>query len=865
MRTAPRLTVGLILLTLCLAVAAPAGDHALVRLWFDGADGAAFLRAHPELDVVSVKPGTAAEIVATPADLDLLRASGLRLETVHKDLSAHYAKRTAAKDGNFGVWHTWSQNIAYLDSLRTEYPDLISEKWSIGQSHEGRDLWCVRLSDNPDVDETGEPEILLDTMHHAREIMAGEFGIMFADYLCKNYGTDPVVTWLMNNRELYLVSIVNPDGMVYNEQTDPAGGGLWRKNRRDNGDGTWGVDPNRNYTYEWDGPGSGTDPGDITYRGPYAGSEPEIQAMMAFIDSREFVTQQTLHTYSNLTLHPWGYVDSPCPDNATFEHMGAIMTQYNGYQYGYVGDLLSYTVNGGTFDWSYGAIGEHARIFCVSNEIGSSSDGFWPDPERRETLFLENVWPMLYLMQCAGAYAEITDLAATDTAGGLLEPGDQGELSLQITNQGITESLTGAQLVLFCDDPYVQLGEARTTVGGAAPMASTPLSEPLPFTVDPACPDGHPVTITARCYVPGSDRDIPLRFIVGQPTTLFADSFDEGTGDWLLTGQWGPADEMHTAPGALTDSPVGDYANQTSTSATIDGSFQATSLTFWHRYDLEDTYDFGHVQVSVEGGAWETIASYTGSISTWQQETLDLSDRAGRILRIRFLLETDSWITADGWFIDDVVLLGSDNDNQTPPAPPALAPAEDATIAGPVQLTVGNVVDPDGDPVTYGFRVYADALMTQVVARADDVPAGDAEETNWTTPVLDPGLYHWRAYAADDQERGLLGDVHRFTIDDTTDTGGVVIGGPRLAVIASGSDRAELQLSLAQAGDVSVRIYNARGQLVRDLYSGAMDTGSRVLVWDGRDGRGRQAASGVYFVRAEAGPVTLNGRVLMVR
>ena len=101
----------------------------------------------------------------------------------------------------------------------------------------------------------GEPEILLDTMHHAREIMSGEFGILWADYLCSNYGSDPVVTWLMDNRELYLISIVNPDGVVYNETTNPQGGGLWRKNRRFNGS-SYGVDLNRNYPYEWGGSGS---------------------------------------------------------------------------------------------------------------------------------------------------------------------------------------------------------------------------------------------------------------------------------------------------------------------------------------------------------------------------------------------------------------------------------------------------------------------------------------------------------------------------------------------------------------------------------------------------------------------------------
>ena len=90
----------------------------------------------------------------------------------------------------------------------------------------------------------------------------------------------------MDNRELYIVSIVNPDGMVYNEQTNPNGGGMWRKNRRYNGGGSYGVDPNRNYPFEWYGGGSSSDPNSETYRGPSPGSEPEVQALMDFINSQ---------------------------------------------------------------------------------------------------------------------------------------------------------------------------------------------------------------------------------------------------------------------------------------------------------------------------------------------------------------------------------------------------------------------------------------------------------------------------------------------------------------------------------------------------------------------------------------------------
>ena len=863
MRPAFRFATAL-LLTICLAVPVLAGPHALVRVHFDGTDGARFLREHPELDVVQVKPGKAAEIIADAAAMEVLRASGLSLEIVHADLERHYAARVVNKDTNFGGWHTYSENIAYLDSLRTEYPDLISAKWSIGQTHESRHIWAVRLSDNPDVDEADEPEILLDTMHHAREIMSGEFGILWADYLCSNYGTDPVVTWLMDNRELYLVSIVNPDGVVYNETIAPGGGGLWRKNRRFNSPGVFGVDINRNYPYEWGGSGSSPFPDSETYRGPSPASEPETQALMNFVDSHEFVTHQTLHTFSNVTIHPWGYTSAPSPDHDLFQHMGEVMTRFNGYAYGYVGDLLGYTVDGVTFDWTY-AGATHPEIYAVSNEIGSGADGFWPSFDRRDALFADNVWPMLYLMMAAGSYADVQLVSATDPAGGLLEPGDGGRLTLAVENHGLTEAASGVQLTVSSDDPYVQFTDAQRSLGTIAAMGNLVVDPPLAFTVDAACPEGRLVTVLVEVAQPGGPVVHTVSFMVGAPSQIFFDDFSAGTGNWSFAGgQWGLTSTAYSPPSALTDSPSGDYGDYWSATATIDGDFYASELRFRHRYAIENGWDYGRVQVAANGGAWQTVANYTGNQSSWQLATLDLTAFAGQPLRVRFLLETDTYVTEDGWYLDDVALLGGGSLNETPPPPPLLAPADGAVLDGAVQLTVGNVTDPEGDPVTYGFRVYADPLLIQLVASVDGVAEGGAGETSWTTPALGQGDYYWRAYAADTAEWGALGETRSFTVGTTTPVDTVLIG-PRLLVLGQGADQAELQLTLPGSAEVSVKIYNARGQLVRDLYRGAMDAGSSRLVWDGRDGGGRQAASGVYLVRVSAGDELVNGRVVMVR
>ena len=855
----------LLVLTLTATAALAAASHDLVRLPLDTPGADSFVRTHVnQLDITWVKPGHVAEIAADEKAMELLRNSGLPFEVVIKNLEQHYASRN--KGLGFGIYHTYSENVAFQDSLRLLYPHVVSEKWSIGQTANGNDLWAFRVSANPDVDED-EPEILLDGMHHAREIMASEFCIMFAEYLAQNYGTDPEITWLLDNRELYIVPIVNPDGVIYNEQTDPNGGGMWRKNRRNNGDGTYGVDPNRNYPYQWGYDNNGSSPytDDLTYRGPYAGSEPEIQAMMNFINSRQFITHDTIHTYSNLLLFPWGYTSSPTAHDAVFSHMSDEMTKYNGYEAGQPGDVL-YNVNGGTFDWLYGDLSEHDLVYSFSSEIGSSGDGFWPSEARRGPLFQENIWPHIYLMRVAGPFLEVHSPELV-VQGGTIQPGQSGHLDFTIENPSITASATAVNLTVSTDDPWIQFGAAEFDLGSIVSMGSTTLgTSALPVSVDALCPDGHSATFTVTVHMESGDLSYPLSFLVGSPSFVFGDNMESGAGDWTLQGSWGTTtSQAHSPSTSLTDTPVGEYSNETAHAARINGSYQATQLSFWHRYDIESGWDYARVQVSTDGSAWNTLDSFTGTQNTWQQVSFDLSDYSGQDLQFRFVMETDYSVTEDGWYIDDIEILGAGSDNLAPATPVALGPiGGDSTSATPT-LTVGNVTDPEGEAVTYGFRIYSDAQCTQLAAGSDGIAQGEGQ-TTWTSSALPAGNYWWRAYAGDGEQRSALTMPIPFTVSTTSAVDDLVITGTSLKVLdrVSGGG-ARLQLSVPGNTRVALDIYDLRGARVRQLYTGVMDAGVRILTWDGRDDSGRSTASGVYFLRMMAGAEVHTGRVVVVR
>ena len=868
MRRLPLFLMLVVMFSLTGAVsllAAPV-HHSLVEVSTDDPADLAYIRAHlDQLDVVASRPGVYVHLAATPGDLDLLRASGLQWRILDADMETSH--RYADKGNNFGVYHTYSESAAFLDSLRLLYPQVVSAKFSLGQSGEGREIFAIRVSDNPDVDED-EPEMLLDCLHHAREVMASEFGIMFAEYLAQNYGTDPEITWLLDNRELYIVPIVNPDGFVYNETTDPNGGGMWRKTRRDNGNGTFGVDPNRNYPYMWayDNVGSSSDPGSETYRGPYAGSEPEVQAMMNFINAHGFVTGNSVHTYSNLTLYPWGYTSDPTPDDAIFDRMAAEMTRYNDYTSGQPGQIL-YDVNGGSFDWYYGGTTNHQKIFAFSNEIGGESDGFWPAEDRRRPLFEENIWPNIYLLRAAGPFVTVNSPVVTATEPTkAVAPGDDGLLDLTIENQAAAAAATGGTLHFRSDDPWVQFGAASSTYGSLPAMSSTTLGpDAIPFSVDPGCPAGHRVDFTVTVVMPEGALDYPLSFTVGEAPSVFREDFEAGNGNWTLSGDWAlTSADAHSPASSLTDSPGGDYANNSSTAATLDGVWRTPRLGFWTRFGIENGWDFGYVQVSADGGPWTTVRSYTGTRSAWSYEEIDLSAYDGQDLAFRFALQSDSYVVDDGWYIDDVVLYQVTDANVAPATPAAVSPLG-GTITGPVTLTVANSTDPDGDTIAYGFRIYSDADGTIPVASVDAVSEGTGQ-TSWTAPALPDGDYWWRAYAADAVERSPLSPLAGFSLSGASGVGPVLSNGPGLEILGglTGSS-ARIRLNQPTAAPVEVDIFDARGMRVRNLVSGSLDEGAHVLVWDGRNSRGANAASGVYFVRAVVEGMTLTGRVVLVR
>jgi putative cell wall-binding protein len=271
-------------------------------------------------------------------------------------------------------YHTYAELQAEVSAVASAHPSIV-QRFSIGRSWEGRELWAAKVSDNVTTDEA-EPEVLVVAGHHAGEHMGVEAAIGLLHALVDAYGTDVNATRRVNATELWIVFNLNPDGTEF----DHASGVYrdWRKNRQPTpGSGAIGTDLNRNYDWAWGCcGGSSGDPWAWNYRGSAPWSAPESSALAAFVNSRVIDGRQqirahlTLHTFGRMVLWPWGHSAAGVPDSedrAVFETLGGQMGQAAGYLAQQ--SVRLYVTDGDEIDWMYGA----HRIFSFTLEMSNVS------------------------------------------------------------------------------------------------------------------------------------------------------------------------------------------------------------------------------------------------------------------------------------------------------------------------------------------------------------------------------------------------------------------------------------------------------------------------------------------------------------
>ena len=656
------------------------------------------------------------QFVISQYDLDKLILENITYEVIHEDIEEFYKSRLiqnySSRDFNYGSmggYYTFQEIEENIDELISLYPNIISEKISIGLSLEGRNIWALKVSDNPNMNE-GEPQALYTGLHHSREPMSYMNLFYFMHWLGENYNSDLLAQHLVNNRELWFIPAINPDGLVYNQTIAPDGGGMQRKNTRDSCSSTpIGVDLNRNYGYLWgyDNEGSSPDGCSETYRGTSPFSEPETQAVRDFVNQHNFKINFNYHSYSDLLIYPFGYEyenNAPQEDIDIFIEYGEDMVQYNGYTLGTGPDLL-YPVNGDACDWMYG----EADIFSYTPEIGGNSDGFWPPTQRILPLAQENLYPNQVLALNAGSKYDVNISLDSES----FNSNDIYPLFISIMNRGLSDS-NGAVKVDIITSENIIFELNQFTLNELDSREYIDLGDISYFELSNQSSNGSIETITVNVY----DNDYyyyseSIEILIGEPISYIFDDFESNSSwqigsstDLASAGVWERAipnptyeDDNQIVQPNEDHTDFGNYCYMTEnstnpdneTQSDVDGGettlfspvfdlsmYEQALVSYWKWYtnNLGNNpgTDYWKVDVSNdEGLSWTSLENTNLSNNFWKFKQFLISDYVTLTdkMQFRFIAEdvfNDGDVGSGGSLVeaalDDFRISIFENDNQ---------------------------------------------------------------------------------------------------------------------------------------------------------------------------------------------------------
>jgi PKD repeat protein len=223
-------------------------------------------------------------------------------------------------------FHDYTSMTSELQTIASTYPT-ITNLSELGQSVQGRSIWGLKISDNPNVEEN-EVELRFCGAHHGNEYMSVEIPLLFAWDLVQNYTIDPEITDLIDNREIWIIPMVNPDGRQMGQ----------RRNANN-------VDLNRDYGYMWNGAGSSPSPF----------SQPETQTIREHALDNNIVLSYSYHTTAQYVNYVWNYKPQPTPDEPWIIMISDVYGDLSGYQP--INGFDWYQTTGDTNDFSYGCYG----------------------------------------------------------------------------------------------------------------------------------------------------------------------------------------------------------------------------------------------------------------------------------------------------------------------------------------------------------------------------------------------------------------------------------------------------------------------------------------------------------------------------
>lgn len=660
------------------------------------------LRTDIALDHGKYYPGKYYESDFSEEEISVINKLGFKTEVIINDVESFYSKSNRPSqyvnadyngrtdlckiksmnyktpfnyfDGSMAGYFTYEEMIIILEWMQNQYPGLISKLDTISniKTHDGNVIHYLKVSDNPNVKEINEPQVLYTALHHAREPNSLSQMIFYLWYLLENYNKDPEIKYLVDNTEMYFIPCVNPDGYIINETNKPDGGGMWRKNGKKDDEGKLkGVDLNRNYGYKWgyDNQGSSTNVNSETYRGTEGFSEPETQAVRELCVDNKFLLTLNYHTFGDFLIHPWGYDDGPTAEDSIFKRMGNVMIAENGYKLGTGSETVGYTTNGDSDDYMYGETFEKGKIYSFTPEVGYS---FWPAPGDIDYLNKSCLQMNLSLPRLANGVINHEVVGANKVLSST-----DADVRIKYTNPGLKSRSIITEIVLINPTNKILKSADLTLQPGKEKTIDFKLDI---NDMDLVAGINDVNVLIIKDY--GDYRAIDtivFSYFYGTTELAFTDECKDFR-YWTSDGNWGNSfTEYTTAPSSFTDSPGAVYpANTRNTLVLFEGldlsKGKSPILKFNAKWNIEKDFDYASVFAYVPGkdivrlcGNYTNLGTvdqlyneplYDGFQSEWVEEVISLQDFQGEEnVYINFELVSDGNLEMDGLYIDDIDVI----------------------------------------------------------------------------------------------------------------------------------------------------------------------------------------------------------------
>ncbi len=789
-----------------------------------------------------------------------LESAGYRIQAIPNQARRAFLQFKADVDAGLRApgredYHTYESLTAELQQIASDHPD-IAMLTSIGQSEEGRELWMLKLSDNVTEDEP-EPAFKYTATIHGDEVVGMEMCVYLIRLLVENYGIDPDLTALVDDLEIWICPLHNPDGNAAGTRYNASG-----------------YDLNRNF------PDPLEDPNDDP-----EGRPTEVQHMMIWQYDYNFTIGVNYHGGALVVNYPWDcFYGQYTPDHDQIHNLALGYSyrnppMWNSGQF-YQGVTIGwewYVIHGGFQDWAYNWRNE--LHFCIE-----LSNVKWPPAYQLPSFWDENRDAMLWLLAQArnGIEGVITDAATgnpvpatidvgeigkaiyNDAHGGfyhrMLEP---GTYTLEIESYGYqpytSSPLAVSEGVSTVHDVHLQRAGSWYDVSGVVNQAGT----------------GQPLTGAMVAVYRSDTGELFLQVEADETTAQYTAEVPAGTyeivasapghvsvtetqtvsGNQTLDFALPPAraeilvvsDENPTNIVTEDLTALGYRATRETIVTTQPATWGGYDLVFWSagsyknplrmegRREAMLSYVAGGGKLVVEGGEVAYDALSSPGYPEIASEVLHLSD-----------YHTDN--------AGDLVLRTSQSDHPLATLPNALPSTLDVTYD---YFGDQDAASPLADAtVVYGTSSYPDGAGILVY----DMPGRGEGQIVFL--AIDYDALTDGALAGQ-----LLENTVEYLLSSSQGVPDVLAGGrlhlsrpePSLT-----SGETTLRLRMPSANEARVELFDAAGRRVRTLLLGVLDGGETAINWDGRDQRGHAVPTGIYFIRAQASGQEMTRRIVVV-